>query len=413
VTRHAVRLWIPALLVLSLPACLAPEDYVENRCSATPTFERLGAQAAQAAGEPYLEHSPVACPEVDRPPDGNKAAEGLVFEEYAAITAGSAGNFLDDNTWWVKALPRGEIHQSNLLLSDESCLPVNYDRFSYDYSAATPPILEPPSCAKALSALQIGHSFFQTSPQVLELEATAYARLASLSLNPVFGTTLRFATENATHDAESFPYLGELELTGHDPKMISFVARLSGVTFEAVLDAELVPASTSTLKVRLRIYPRAGADSGVSLGVAALSSMFWKRDADTPDVAGDEAHDSDQLYVKSQDGIETTTALENPELSLAPDPWQRRTFAGPFDTISLVQSERDPQMYAAYESARYADRPSFSIGEITASVPLSAELAIVHASDEYIDNVVLDLIADTNRATVPIEVSYVLTAEAN
>jgi hypothetical protein len=412
-TQSASRFGITGLLISFLPACLAHEEYIENRCSASPTFERLGAQAALAAGEPYIAHSPVACPEVDRPPDGNKAAQGLVFEEYAAITAGSAGKFLDDGTWWVKALPHGEIHQLDLLLNDESCAPVTYDRFSYDYSAATPPILEPPSCAKGLSALQIGHGFFQTAPQVLELEATAYARLASLSLNPAFGTTLRFATEDATHDAERFPYLGELELTGHDPQTLSFVARLSGVTFEAVLEAELVPASTSTLKVRLRIYPRAGAEPGVSLGVAALSSMFWKRDADTSDVAGDEAHDADQLHVKSEDGTETTIALENPEPSLASDPWQRRTFAGPFDTVSLVQSERDPQKYAAYESARYADRPSLSIGEITASVPLSAELAIVHTSDEYIDNVVLDLIADTNGAKVPIDVSYVLSAEAN
>jgi glucan biosynthesis protein len=289
---------------------------------------------------------------------------------------------------------------------------VTYDRFSYDYSAATPPILEPPSCAKGLSALQIGHRFFQTSPQVLELEATAYARLASLSLSPVFGSTLRFATENATQRTETFPYLGQLELTGHDPQSLSFVARLSGVTFEAVLQAELVPAANSRLQVRLQIYPRA-ADPGVSLGVAALSSMFWKRDADTPDAAGDEAHDADQLFVKSADGTETTAPLENPELSLASDPWQRRTFAGPFDTISLLQTERDPQKYAAYEPARYADRPSYTIGEITASVPLSAELAIVHASDEYIDNVVLDLVADTNGAAVPIEVSYVLSAEAN
>jgi glucan biosynthesis protein len=163
----------------------------------------------------------------------------------------------------------------------------------------------------------------------------------------------------------------------------------------------------------LQIYPRVGADPGVSLGVAALSSMFWKRDADTPDAAGDEAHDADQLFVKSADGTETTTPLENPKLSKASDPWQRRTFAGPFDTISLLQTERDPQKYAAYESARYADRPSYAIGEITASVPLSAELAIVHASDEYIDNVVLDLVADTNGAAVPIEVSYVLSAEDN
>ncbi len=407
------RYCLIVLLISSLQGCLAQEESAEDHCSADPAFERLDAAAILAARKPYLEQVPVACPEVDRPPDGNKAAEGLVFEEYAAITGGSAGNFLDDNTWWIKALPRGEIHEAELHLSDESCAPITYDRFHYDYSAATPPILEPPSCAKSLSALEIGHSFFQTAPQVLEVESTAYARLVNLGLRPVFGTTLRFATENATHQGETFPSLGLLELTGHDPQSLSFVGRLSGVAFEGVLKAELTPAANTSLKVRLRVYPRADADTTLPLGVLAFSSMFWKRDADTQDLVDDEAHDADQLYVRSEDGTETTTRLENPEPSTAPDPWHRIAFEGPFDTVALRQTERDPRKYARYDAAHYADRPSFTVSAITSTVPLSVELAIVHGSDEYIDNVVLDFIADTRGASLPIEVSYIVSVAVN
>jgi len=50
--------------------------------------------------------------------------------------------------------------------------------------------------------------------------------------------------------------------------------------------------------------------------------------------------------------------------------------------------------------------------QLKSSVPLSAELSIGNANSEYIDNLVLNLIAETGDRTQPIDVSYVLTASS-
>lgn len=412
--KHRTRLWSTSLLALgamSLNGCLAKE--VEDPCNASPTFERYANEAEAAARESYQEELPAACPVLDRPPDGDKSAQGLVFEEYANLTSGSAGNFVDRDSWWVKALPRGELHLQTLQVYDE-CAPVSYDQFTFNYSATTPAIDPVPDCGRSLSALTIGHVFFQTSPQLFQLEASAYARLVGLQLNPAFGTSLRFTTEDAAHAGERFPALTKVAITAPQRSGLSFVARLRANTFEGVMQAELVPAAATTLRIRLRLYPRIGADPNVKVGVLGMSSMFWKGAADTPDRGDDEAHDTDHLYLRMADGSEQRVTLQNPplsELSLD-DPWRRTQYTGALETIALEQRERNPERYLLYRSARYADRPSMSASEIESNVALTAELSIGNTVSEYIDNLVLNLIANTDGLTGPIDVSYVLTASS-
>jgi len=412
--KHRTSLWRASLFSLGvapLSGCLAKE--VEDPCNASPTFERYAKEAEEAAQQGYEQEVPMACPVLDRPPDGDKAAEGIVFEEYAAMTSGSAGNFVDRDAWWVKALPRGELHVQTLQVYDE-CAPVDYEQFTFDYSATTPPVDSVPACGRSLSALEMGHGFFQSSPQLLQVEATAYARLVGLQLNPAFGTSLRFTTQDAAHAGEQFPALTKIAVTSPDAHGLSFVARLRASTFEGVMLAQLVPAAATSLRIKLRLYPRTGADPDVKLGVLGMSSMFWKGAADTPDIGDDQAHDTDFLHVRLADGTETRTALRNPSLDEIPedDPWQRTLYTGALETVALEQRERDPNRYLAYRSARYADRPSMSASEIEANVPLTAELSIGNTNSEYIDNLVLNLIAETNGTNQPIEVSYVLTASS-
>jgi hypothetical protein len=131
-------------------------------------------------------------------------------------------------------------------------------------------------------------------------------------------------------------------------------------------------------------------------------------------VDNDQAHDTDHLYVRLTDGSEQRITLANPPLSsLSPtEPWQRSQFTGALETIALEQLERDPNRYLLYRSAHYSDRPSMTASQIQASVPLSAELSIANTESEYIDNLVLNLIAERNDATSPIDVSYVLSASS-
>jgi glucan biosynthesis protein len=412
--KHKTPLWKASVLALGstgLCACLAKE--VEDPCNASPTFERYAKEAEALAQQPYEQEVPEPCPVLDRPPDGNEAAEGLVFEEYAALTSGSAGNFVDRDSWWLKALPRGELHLQTLEMYD-ACSPIEYEQFTFHYGATTPAIDPVPACGRSLSALEIGHVFFQTSPQLFQLEASAYARMVGLQLNPAFGTSLRFTTEDAAHAGEQFPALTKISVTAPGPQGMHFVARLRAATFEGVMRAELVPAAAAKLHVKLRLYPRAGRNPNVRLGVLGMSSMFWKGAGDTPDIGDDEAHDTDHLYVRMADGRETRVTLQNPPLESIPaeDPWQRSQYTGALETVALEQLERNPNRYLAYRSARYADRPSMSASHIESNVPLSAELSIGNTDSEYIDNLVLNLIAETTDATGVIDVSYVLTASS-
>lgn len=395
-----------------VPGCLSAE--VEDPCNASPTFERFSKEAAPAARAAYVPEAALPCPTLDRPPDGDKDAPGLVFEEYAAITSGGNGNFLDRDSWWAKALPRGELHVHTLEIDDDSCRSLAYEHFRYDYGAASPPIDPVPSCGHALSGIEVGHQFFQSSPQIFQLEATAYARLVGLQVNPVFGTSLRFATEDAAHEGELFPALTRVAVAAPDEQGLGLAARIRATTFEAAMHAKLIPGAVTTLRVKLRIFPRAGANPAVRLGVLAMSSMFWKGADDTPELGDDEAHDADHLYVRWADGREQVVSLQNPapQTQLGADIWERLQFEGNITTLALEQRERDPNRFLRYRSAHYSERPSITASEITSTVPLSAELSITNADSEYIDNLVLNLIAHTDGSDAPFEVAYVLSASS-
>jgi glucan biosynthesis protein len=391
--------------------CLSSE--VENPCNATPTFERFAEEAARDAQSTYAPEEVQPCPPLDRPLDGNKSAEGVVFEEYATIISGNSGNFLDNDGWWGKALPRGELHVQTLEIDDGACQRLAYEHFNYDYSATTPPIVPIPVCGHSLSGIAIGHQFFQSSPQIFELEATAYARLVGLQVNPVLGTSLRFATENAAYEGEQFPALTRAAVAAPDRQGLSFAARIRAETFEGAMEGKLVAAAATTLRVKLRIFPRKGADPTVRLGVLAMSSMFWKGADDTPEASDDEAHDTDHLYVRVSEGSDELVPLANPppETQYQSDPWVRVSYDNPVE-IGLEQKERDPARFLRYRSAHYSERPSVTASEITSSVPLTAELSLSYADSEYFDNLVLNLVAHPDGSGAPIDVSYLLTASS-
>lgn len=410
--RSSLALLVAAAAGLTCAGgCLSAE--VENPCNAAPSFERLAQEAARDAQSAYAPEEVEPCPPLDRPRDGDKSAEGVVFEEYATIIAGNSGNFLDGDGWWAKALPRGELHVHTLQIDDGSCQRLSYEQFNYDYTSTTPPIVPIPECGHSLSGIAVGHQFFQSSPQIFELEATAYARLVGLQVNPVLGTSLRFATENAAYEGERFPALTRATFAAPDKQGLGFAARIRAETFEGVMEGNLVAAAATTLRVKLRIFPRKGADPSVRLGVLAMSSMFWKGADDTPEASDDEAHDADHLYVRWNDGSNQLVPLKNPppELQDEPDPWLRMNYDNPVE-IGLEQNERDPARFLRYRSAHYSERPSVTASEITASVPLTAELSISYADSEYFDNLVLNLVAHPDGSGAPIDVSYVLTASS-
>ncbi|HET9960675.1 MAG TPA: glucan biosynthesis protein [Polyangiaceae bacterium] len=402
--------------------CLAEKEYIENECTPHKSTLALIENAARKAQSPYEAPVVPECAPLDRPPDGNEFGPGIVFEEYAAMISGTSGNFLDNGTWWGKALPRGELHIQPTKLYDENCSVLDYDHFQYDYAALTPAVSSVPECGRALVGLSIGHRFFQSNPQVLELDATSYARLVPLKLNTIFGTSFRLATENAAHAGETFPALEEIHLLRHDADSLSVAATVSGRSVEGAFEAELVPGASSQLRVNLTLYRRTGADPKIRIGVFGMSSMFWKRDDETPDQPQDEAHDCDEFVVHFADGTGRTVPLENPPRTEIPDSWTRHTFSGPalqgsepdgaaLASVTLRQSERDFKRYLAYESARYAERPTMHVEILESNAPLVAELSVSHADSEYIDNVVASVFVDPSFSfEEPVHVRYVLSA---
>jgi hypothetical protein len=394
-------------------------DEAEPACTTTGAFDRLTGDAEKKAAGAYLPPAVVACPELDRPPPpADPMAPGLVFDEYSHVIDGTAENFdTPDGIWWQKALPRGELHVQPMALFGRGCQEVSYAAGRYHYDAATPPIGTVPTCGQHLVGLMVGHQVGVPAdyPGILQLEGTAYARLIPLRPGTRFGTSFRFLTEDATYASETFPVIPRVEIVDRTDTTLTFVGRIRGRTVEGAFEVQLTPAD-GAMKVTMRLFPRAGAACAVDVGLAALGSMFWQRDPGG-DMAGHEAHDADFISVGFDDGTHMDLDLQNPSGPDDGKTWERRSFtktgAHP-SWFTLVQKVRDPEHYKGVASAEYDKRPDLRIDLVSANVPVEVELAMAHASDEYIDNVVARLRIAPGSAPLGnlgrIDLTYTVTA---
>lgn len=268
------------------------------------------------------------------------------------------------------------------------------------------------SSARVISALDLGARLGQSQswPQFAHLGANAYGRLTGL--DSLFGTSFRFG---------GF----DIDVTDTKPRLTSFYVRpmaghrfaLFGVIesqpFTACVQAVVTPGLSTRMQTVLQLYPRAGyvGPPGAKVSPLALSSMFWKGEAQTPANPADEAHDADTMAVCGPQAVDLQDVV--PAFG---SPVQVRDF-GPADCLGLFQMDRDPTHYQTYAAAGYARRVNLWVEDQESDLPFAVKLMVYGTEYEGEDNVVaytefLEDLPTPATATGGTNFSYTLTAAA-
>lgn len=343
---------------------------------------------------------------------------GLVFEEYNLIR--TLNPIVSDGFLWAEARPRGNVEKHALALWYAAALGGPYVRKSYllsDYDYRDPEIQPPlpltiPGAAKVISALDLGARSGQPGswPQFAHLGANAYGRLTGLSTR--FGSSLRLGAYDVGF-ADTKPRLTSLyvrPLAGHRFALFGVV---ESQPFTACVQSVVTPDLSTRIQTSMPLYPRLGylGPPGAKVSPLALSSMFWKGEAQTPANPADEAHDADSLAVCGQGTADLQGLVPAPGTGAAV-----RDF-GTAGCFRLMQTDRDPTHYEIYGSAAYARRVSLWVDHLESDLPFSVKLMAYGTEYEGDDNVVAyaELQEDPpapSTAADGVNFSYTLTASA-
>src|SRR5574342_751152 len=123
------------IFILFFPGTAAPE-----------VFDDLVNEAFELSQSPFRANKPVPIAVLDAPRNGKKEATGLVFEEYEAIE--TVTSFFDDQVWWLKTRPRGNVHIDPLRVFEAAGqtnneIPYQIGDYNYKSPVVTPPLPDP------------------------------------------------------------------------------------------------------------------------------------------------------------------------------------------------------------------------------------------------------------------------------
>lgn len=361
-------------------------------------------EAEELAKGPFVISEPVEISVLDPPPDGNKYATGLVFEEYNCI---GGDKYYDDGTWAFISLPRGNVNRQPVAIWNRNNTPSDfvsyiYSNYNYTSTCITPALPVPiPTEGQYTSGLNVIHKVDGISswPQILVLNGDGYLRLTA-EPPKTFGTSYRLATHNvgSITPAEDFPRILKISSEMKDTHNGNFSFLVDSEAFTGALQATLTPGVESSMEVKAAFFMRRDLSFSTepNSGFVGMSSLFWKGETDTPSNINDEAHDADILIIGYSDGLN----IEYPLYShFSGDPIMV-TFSPPtgktITSFALEQSDREKSHYSEYVSAGYEKRVSLSIENILSSIPFRITLHIFPTTSEYHDNIVAHLTVTEN-----------------
>ena len=383
------------LAALFACASCAFDKAKDESCANTPTLEDRKKDALTAAANSYVEPVVAACPELDPPSDGALDSLGLTEQEFQGLLRGANGNFFDDGTWWIKAMPRGGVHQRPLKIVAEHCQEVTYDRFGYDYAFAVPPLTAAPDCGRYLTGILAGHKLGDSWPAVFGIEASGLMRLAPLSPSSVFDAYLQ-SPRGLLGTSTETSSVDRLDVELHDADSLEFAAVVSGVAFTSALRVVVKVGDETRLAVSMDIYPRANIQGSPRVAVAGLSGSYLANGA----------HDFDRVQVSYADGMTLETKLDDGSLEWKKEGWAHvpgTTGTAGVQSISLAQ---------AVSQGSAPRSPKVTISNIDSSLPIAFDLAITNqaiAGGNVVGSLVLDL-SEAAALESPIHVAYLATA---
>ncbi len=221
-----------------------------------------------------------------------------------------------------------------------------------------------------------------------------------------YGMSARAVTLNGGTDHEEFPFFREfwIETPDAGASRATIYGLLDGESVTGAFRFEIYPGSETVVDVDATLLPRR---SGVRLGVAALTSMFFTSQNDRR-YFGDfrpELHDSDGLLLHSGTGEWIWRPLRNP-VAMETSAFLDSQSSG----FGLLQRDRIFEDYQDLDLA-YELRPSYWVEPRAGWSEGRVELVELPTSDETNDNVVASWIPkDPVEEGKPITYAYSVTA---
>jgi len=382
--------WASSTLVLVATLVSGCGSKDADVCSNANAFDARQLDAQKAAMTAYAPPVISSCPELDPPLDGEAISVGLTAGEYNALLRGANGNFFDDHTWWVKAVPRGESHVIPMQITAERCDQVSFAKFGYDYAFATPPLRAAPACGRYLTGVMVGHRVADFWPAVFSVEGSGVIRLAPLSAAAVFGPFLRLPRAPLDAPGQEST-IDQLDVLRHDGDSLELAALENGPSFASALRLVLKVGDVSRLSVQLELDPRVATAASPLIAVAALSGWF----SHSPE------HDFDRVRATFADGTSFETSLSNPDIDWGTGEWT---------PVPLPQGASPLESLAFLQDGTSA-RPNVLLSNLESSVPIEFGLS-VSTQPVLGGNVVGNLLLDSSLASamdLPITVSYLVT----
>ncbi|WP_240360584.1 glucan biosynthesis protein [Pyxidicoccus caerfyrddinensis] len=279
--------------------------------------------------------------------------------------------------------------------------PVRFSPDLYTYGALVP--APPLANAAGFAGLRLTHPLNRKDhfDEVVSFLGASYFR--ALGQGNVYGLSARgLAIDTALPRPEEFPSFRELWLERPAPGADRVVvhALLDGPSVTGAYRFTLIPGARTVMEVEVTLFARKAVGQ---LGLAPLTSMylFGENDRGTFDDFRPEVHDSDGLFVWSQDGEQLWRPLQNPaRLNVSGFRVQGlRAFA-------LLQRDTDFHSYEDLE-ARYERRPSAWVEPVGSWGPGTVKLVEIPTAQEVHDNIVALWVPDAPLTpAAPLRVAY-------
>lgn len=412
-----MQLWSRHVLSTKNPESFQPltNQQIYNWDNRGYILDSLYQEARELAEREYqpVEIEPVSV--LDPPSDGRPETEGLVYQEYLGI---EGDKFYEDKYWWAESRPRGSQNKYPLKVysydSDKrKYKEIKYNIENYDYSAPqiTPPVEEIPPAGRYITAIDLGHILsYGKFPKFFTIGGDGYLRFIPLAEGREMGASFRVAGHNVTWSEENgdpenedFPVVRKVYLKRVSDNSMKIAALLDCKAFTGVMNMKVKPGEETVMKVDAKFFPRRDIliSEEPETGFAAFSSMFFLGDERNDELMGeedefpntpwnphDEAHDSDTLVVRYNDGSRKEVLINRP---MEPGKVNIRDFGEEgkrITSFSLQQRDRNPDHYSAFPTSKYANRPSFDFNLIESNIPLKVKLYEMYTDNEYMDNIV-------------------------
>lgn len=208
----------------------------------------------------------------------------------------------------------------------------------------------------------------------------------ALGAGQQYGLSARgLAIDTVGGRGEEFPRFTDfwLQRPAADAREVTVYALLDSPRATGAYRFDIVPGAETIVRVRARLFLRAGPEPVATLGIAPLTSMFFSgENQPRPGDFRPEVHDSDGLQVATGEGEWLWRPLQNPK-QLTVTSFSANSLRG----FGLMQRDR---AFASYEDteARYERRPSAWVRPLSDWGPGRVELVQLPTPDETHDNVV-------------------------